>query len=304
MSRDRCRFAPSPTGHAHPGTLLAGLLCWLDARSRGADIELRLEDIDPDRCRPEYARRIPEDLAWLGLDFDRATRQSDHRARHEAALDRLEAEGLLYPCSCSRAVLREHDQPTPAGGWRYPGTCRGRPLPAGGWRNIEEPLRMQLPPGRIELRDESGIDLSQDPGLAFGDPIVRRRDGAVAYHLAVAVDDAASGVTRVVRGRDLASATATQARLQRILDLPQPTYRHHLLLLERRDQKLAKFHAAFGLDELRPHLDAAQLCGSLAHLAGLLPKPVPTSPRALLEHFSWTNVANEDRVVTFENLLG
>lgn len=96
------RFAPSTTGPAHPGTLLAALLCWLDARSRGARIVLRLEDLDPDRCRPEYASRMQEDLQWVGLDFDQVTLQSDSKERHEHALDTLSARGLLYPCSCTR----------------------------------------------------------------------------------------------------------------------------------------------------------------------------------------------------------
>jgi len=297
---ERCRFAPSPTGDAHPGTLLAGLLCWLDARSRGAGLDFRLEDLDPDRCRPEYARRIPEDLAWLGLDFDRVTRQSEHRAAHEAAFDRLAEAGLLYPCECSRTRIREHGRRTPDGGWRYPGTCRSRPLPPGGWRESSSPLRVRLPEGRVELRDESGLDLSQDPELAFGDPLVSRRDGAAAYHLAVCVDDAAAGVPRVVRGRDLAAATATQRRIQEALDLPHPVYRHHFLLLERRDQKLAKFHGAFGLDALRPRYGARELCGFLAYRAGLRNAPEPTTPAGLLEDFSWDRVTSDDQLVRLE----
>lgn len=296
-AQDRCRFAPSPTGHAHPGTLLAGLLCWLDARSRDAHLEFRLEDLDPDRCRPEYAQRIPEDLAWLGLDFDAFVRQSDHRARHEAALDELAAQGRLYPCACSRTTIRANGARTPDGGFRYPGTCRSRPLPAGGWRASREPLRLRLPEGRVEIHDESGADLSQDPEAAFGDPLVNRRDGAAAYHLAVCVDDAASGITRIVRGRDLANATATQHRIQRLLGLPKPVYRHHALLLERRDQKLAKFHGAFGLEALRPRYGARDLCGFLAWRIGLQGAPDPTSPRDLLASFTWSRVTDEDQLI-------
>ncbi len=291
------RFAPSTTGRAHPGTLLAALLAWLDARSRGARLVLRLEDLDPERCRPAYATAMCEDLAWLGLDFDAVQRQSQHRPAHEAALDRLAEQGRLYPCGCSRSRLRAASRPLPDGGLRYPGSCRERPLPPGGWRASSEPLRVRLPAGALRLEDESGMDLSGDPERTLGDPIVRRRDGAIAYHLASVVDDAASGVTRVVRGRDLAATTAVQVRLQQLLGFPRPRYRHHLLLLEEHGGKLAKLHRSLEIDALRPHMDAAALCGFLAHAAGLLPETRPITPPDLLARFSWADVAAEDRLV-------
>ena len=163
-----------------------------------------------------------------------------------------------------------------------------------------EPLRVALPPGRIEIRDESGLSLSQDPAAEMGDPLVRRRDGAVAYHLASVVDDAEAGVTRVVRGRDLASSTATQVALRSLLDLSTPSYRHHLLLLEERGSKLAKLHGSVDRDALRERYDDAALCGVLAHAAGLLERPDPTTPRALLEGFRWSRVAGEDRVLHWD----
>ena len=246
------RFAPSTTGPAHPGTLLAALLCWLDARSRGARVVLRLEDLDPERSSPERVDAMVEALAWLGLEWDETVRQSASRAAHEDALDRLAAEGLLYPCACSRATHKSHGLRAPDGSYRYPGTCRGRSLPPGGWRESGEPLRVVLPEGVVPCVDESGLDLSQDPGADHGDPVVRRRDGAVAYHLASVVDDALQGVTRVVRGRDLAGTTGVQLRLRAMLELPRPSYRHHLLLLEEHGGKLAKLHGAVGFPELRP----------------------------------------------------
>ena len=291
------RFAPSSTGPAHPGTLLAALLCWLDARARGARLVLRLEDLDPERARGVWSTRLEADLAWLGLDFDAVERQSAGGARHAAALDRLAEAGRLYPCACSRADLRRAGRRAPDGGFAYPGTCRGRRLPPGGWRASDEPLRARLPEGVLALRDESGLDLSQDPARAFGDPVVRRRDGAVAYHLASVVDDAAAGVTRVVRGRDLAASTATQVRLRELLGLAVPAYRHHLLLLEERGGKLAKLHGAVDLDALRPRYDAPALVGFLAHACGLRPAPDPVTPRALRAEFAWSRVADRDRVV-------
>jgi glutamyl-tRNA synthetase/glutamyl-Q tRNA(Asp) synthetase len=277
--------------------LLAALLCWLDARSRSGRIALRLEDLDPERSRPAWSAGLRDDLAWLGLEWDAVREQHAEDAQHAAALDRLAAQGRLYPCACSRRTLRELGTPGEDGELRYPGTCRGRPLPAGGWRRSEEPLRVALPEGGIEIRDESGLDLSQDPVAVRGDPVVRRRDGSVAYHLAGVVDDGSLGVTRVVRGRDLAGSTATQAALQELLGLPRPAYRHHLLLLEERGPKLAKLHGAVGAAELRRVYSARALCGWLAHAAGLLARPEEVTPAELLPEFDWSRVANEDRVV-------
>ena len=126
------------------------------------------------------------------------------------------------------------------GGYRYPGSCRAQSLPTTGWRSCNSALRFRLEPGWIAPADESGFDLAQDPSAAMGDPVLRRRDGAVAYQLAVVVDDAEQAVTRIVRGRDLAPSTAIQVALQRALGFATPTYRHHLLLLEERGDKFAK----------------------------------------------------------------
>jgi glutamyl/glutaminyl-tRNA synthetase len=293
--RERGRFAPSPSGSAHPGTLLAGLLAWLDARSRGAGFGLRLEDVDAQRCTPALAREMREALRWLGLDWDAESVQSERRAAHEAALDALAAAGLLYPCRCSRAAVRDAGTPTADGGFRYPGTCRARALPAAGWRAARESLRLRLPEGRVAPQDEGGLDLSQEPARAMGDPLLRRRDGGIAYHLAVVVDDAAEGVTRVVRGRDLAASTAIHVVLQRALGLPTPSYRHHLLLLEERGAKLAKLHAAVGWRALRERYAPDALCGWLAWVAGLAARPEPASPAKLLAGFAWERVRREDQ---------
>jgi len=294
---DRCRFAPTTSGPAHPGTLLAALLCWLDARSRGAHVGLRLEDIDRTRCTAESADDMRAALDWFGLDWDDVSLQSRHTAEHERALTRLAELGCLYPCSCSRSDVRRAGQLAADGGHRYPGTCRGRTLPGGSWRECEEPLRLRLPPGVVELVDEGGLDLTQDPAAAMGDPLLRRRDGSVAYHLAVVVDDAAQRVSRIVRGRDLATATATHVVLQRLLRLPTPTYRHHLLLLEERGAKLAKLHGAVGWHALREHYDPTVLCGLLAHCVGLRPTPAPVVPRELIPDFAWGRVRRDDPVL-------
>lgn len=293
--RDCSRFAPSTTGPAHPGTLLAGLLCWLDARSRGGRVLLRLEDLDITRCKPGFAGDMRAALAWFGLDWDEVQVQSELRARHEAALDALAAQGRLYPCRCSRKQRRLSGRPAPDGGWAYANTCRARPLPPGGWRACTEPIRVRLDDDPLTITDESGLDLSQRPAQDMGDPIAVRRDGVFAYHLVVVVDDGAAAVTRVVRGRDLATSTATQVALQRLLGLPAPVYRHHMLLLEPHGGKLAKLHGAVGVGELKTRYTAAALCGILAHAAGLRPAPAPCRPAELVTEFSWDMVRTDDR---------
>ena len=291
------RFAPTTSGPAHPGTLTAALLCWLDARRRGARVSLRLEDVDPTRCSDDSAEDMRRALDWFGLDWDALSLQSEHRAAHEAALDALAAAGQLYACRCSRDTIRRAGTPAADGGWRYPGTCRDRRVAPGAWRETPGALRLALEPGRVEPRDESGWPLGQDPLAELGDPVLRRRDGAIAYHLAVVVDDADQKVTRVVRGRDLAPSTAIHVSLQRALGLPSPTYRHHLLLLEERGDKLAKLHGAVGWHELHEHMTAEALCGWLAALLGLRETAQPTRPRELLDDFDWDRVTPRDQVV-------
>lgn len=299
----RGRFAPSTTGSAHPGTLLAALLCWLDARSRGGAVELRLEDLDPQRSHPERVATMRADLQWLGLEWDRTTLQSENAPAHESALEELASSGRLYPCACTRRELRKIADALPDGSRRYPNRCRMRSLPStarGGWRAATEPLRARLPDARIELRDESGLDLSMNPARELGDPIVRRRDGSVAYQLASLVDDQSSGVDRVVRGRDLAPSTGLQVALGRLLGYETPTFRHHFLLLEERGGKLAKLHGAVGAKELRAHYSPRELCGWLAFAADLQESPEPTAPALLVERFSWSRVRSEDRVVRWD----
>jgi glutamyl/glutaminyl-tRNA synthetase len=301
------RFAPSTTGEAHPGTLLSGLLVWLDARAGGGRAILRLEDLDPTRARAVWTAQLRDACTWLGLTWDAVALQSALAADHEAALDALAEAGHLYPCACSRAQ-RAGGRRAPDGSWAYENTCRDRPLPRGGWRAATTPLRARLPAARIDLIDDGGLDLSQDPAHAMGDPIVRRRDGSVAYQLAVVVDDARAGVTRVVRGRDIAPSTATQVALQRLLGAPTPRYRHHLLLLEARrpghPEKLAKLHGSLPWSLLRTHHDAPALCGLLAFAAGLLDAPEPCEPRDLVAGFSWTRVRAADRALGWDAARG
>ncbi|MEM9174965.1 MAG: glutamate--tRNA ligase family protein [Myxococcota bacterium] len=290
----RGRFAPSTTGRAHPGTLLAALLCWLDARSRGDAVVLRLEDLDRERTKDGYVDGLCADFEWFGLDWDAVERQSDAAGRHAAAIDALAEDGLVYACECSRAKVRATGRPAPDGSHAYPGTCRARRVLRADWRGVSLPLRLALPDSPVELRDESGVDLSGDAAALFGDPILRRRDGATAYHLASILDDAASDVRRVVRGRDLMPATLLQVALQRLLGLPQPTYRHHLLFLEQRGEKLSKLHGAVDAPTLRTRYAAPALCGAIAAYVGLVPPGTHCAPSDLVSGFAWDRVATDD----------
>lgn len=292
------RFAPSTTGPAHPGTLLAALLCWLDARACGARVILRLEDLDPSRARPEWTDGLVRDLEWLGLDWDEVTSQAAARDQHEQALDRLDGLGVLYPCSCTRKQIASEATPTADGGYRYPGTCRSQRFGPGGWRACEDSIRVRLPDEAVVPVVFLGEDLARNPFRDFGDPVVRRRDGVAAYQLASVVDDASAGVTRIVRGRDLAFHTATQVALQQMLELPSPEYGHHFLLLERAEgRKLGKLHGAVSIDQLRPSYPSREFCGWLAHAAGLREDAAALSPADLLNDFEWRRVRQADRVV-------
>ena len=291
------RFAPSTTGEPHPGTLLSALLVWLDVRARGGTAVLRLEDLDPTRSKRAWVERIITACAWLGLDWDQIVVQSDRRAAYDAALDALAAADRLYACKCSRAT-RASGRRAPDAGWAYDNTCRDRRVVD--WRGSGDAIRARIDDDRVTLVDDCGVDLSQTPAREMGDPIVRRKDGSIAYHLACVVDDASARITDVVRGRDIAPSTATQIALQRLLALATPRYRHHLLLLEPAGEKLAKLHGSIPWSQVRTRHEAAALCGILAHAAGLIERARDCTPRDLVGGFDWNRISPRDRVVRFD----
>ena len=288
------RFAPSTTGGVHPGTLLAALLCWLDLRSRKGLVVLRLEDLDRERTKRGFVEAMERDFEWFGLDWDRSERQTDRAPAHAEALESLVRSGRVYACGCSRSEIRAAGTEAPDGSYRYPGTCRDQVVSATSWREEKRPLRLRLESMPIELLDESGLDLSGDAELLFGDPILRRRDGSSSYHFASVLDDAAVGVTRVVRGRDLAPSTLPQVTLQRLMELPTPVYRHHGLFLERSGDKLSKLHGAVDVETLRGRYEADALCGMIASYVGLVPPGTRCRPAELVDGFTWSRVAIAD----------
>jgi glutamyl/glutaminyl-tRNA synthetase len=294
------RFAPSTTGRVHPGTLIAGLLCWLDARSSRAEVVLRLEDLDRERTKPGYVDQMERDLEWFGLDWDSRSLQSHNTERYEAALEKLIGDERVYACDCSRAQIREVAGRAPDGSYRYPGTCRAKTVSLTEWREIDRPLRLRLDSREIALRDESGIDLSGDVSKLFGDPVLRRREGAYSYHFASVLDDSESAVDRVVRGRDLASSTVLQVALQQEFGLQTPSYRHHCLFMERTGDKLSKLHGAVDVEALREKYDASELCGRLASFVGLVAPGTVCRPIDLVEEFDWNRVRSEDIELSWE----
>lgn len=251
--RYRGRFAPSPTGPLHAGSLVAALASWLDARAHQGAWLVRIEDVDAPRCVPGADRLILDQLAACGLTSDeRVLWQSTRSDAYEGALQRLMVQGDAYPCACSRqdielALLaagtpRERHQAAV-----YPGTCRPergglRGRPARAWR-------FRVPPrARVDWTDRRLGAQTQDVGTEIGDFIIRRADGLWAYQLAVVVDDAAQGITHVVRGEDLADNTARQVLLQRALGLTTPAYLHTPLVLGTNGEKLSKQNGAQALD--------------------------------------------------------
>jgi glutamyl-Q tRNA(Asp) synthetase len=259
------RFAPSPTGHLHLGHAYAAWQAWHRARASGGRFLLRIEDIDPERCRPEYTDAILEDLRWLGLDWDGEVLLQSHRLPlYQTCLESLAARGLIYPCFCSRADIRRELAASaaaphaPDGAPLYPGTCRrlsaderaarstsGAPH---AWR-LDVALALEGAPP-LHFTEEGVGEVRARPEL-FGDVILARRDIPASYHLCVTYDDAAQGVTLITRGEDLREATHMHRLLQHLLDWPVPVYSHHALLRDTEGRRLAKREGATSLASLR-----------------------------------------------------
>jgi glutamyl-Q tRNA(Asp) synthetase len=268
------RFAPSPNGYLHLGHAFSALLNYDLARRAGGRLLLRIEDIDATRCRPEFEAAIYEDLAWLGIAWETPVRrQSEHLDVYRDAVEKLGAQGLIYPSFESRAeIARLVAQRQAAGPWPrdpdgapfYPGTAkllfpdqRARLISSG----APYALRLDMEAARARAGDLFWIEQGEGPAgetgtvtaapQIWGDVILARKETPTSYHLSVVIDDALQGVTDVVRGHDLFRATSVHRLLQQLLDLPQPAYRHHRLVLDAAGGKLSKSTHATGLRELR-----------------------------------------------------
>jgi glutamyl-tRNA synthetase len=281
----------------HLGNARTALLAWLHSRARGGRMILRIEDLDPQRCKPAFERLLLHDLRWLGLDWDEGPdvggphapyRQSERTAVYEAALARLDT----YPCTCSRKELRETAMAPHAAEPVYPGTCRDGPKAPGRPASV----RWRVPTGAagvIAWHDEWRGPAVEDVAQTVGDFVLRRGDGAWAYQLAVVVDDGAMGVTHVLRGADLTGSTARQIALQCALGLATPRYAHAPLVVGDDGSKLNKRHGLPGVAALREAgEDPRAVVAALARSIGLVDARVDrVSPSELVPVFDEAAVA-------------
>jgi glutamyl-tRNA synthetase len=314
----RGRFAPTPSGQMHIGNARTALLAWLQARRAGGCFVLRMEDIDKPRSRPELARQILSDLRWLGLDWDEGPdvggpyspyTQSEREDLYREALRKLEAEGWLYPCYCSRAeimAIASAPHGLASEGPAYPGTCR-RLAPE---QAAERAARGKVPSLRFAMPEAEPVAFVDGvagpqafPPGAGGDFVVLRADGIFGYQLAVVVDDAAMQITDVLRGWDLLDSTPRQLLLFRALGLPAPRFAHVPLLYGPDGQRLSKRHGSVTIAAMREAGTAPEaVVGHLAYLSGLLDRPEPVKPAELVAGFDLERGPRE-QVVVPEGLL-
>lgn len=302
------RFAPSPSGRMHLGNLACSLLAWLSAKSAGGRIVLRIEDLDAERCPRVYADALEQDLAWLGLHWDEGGStggahgpyyQSERAEIYQAAFEKLQAMGLVYPCFCSRSQLHAASAPHRSDGQVvYQGTCRGMSAQQVADRIAKTgrrpAMRLQVPDEVLGYTDGHLGAYSEHLPTECGDFILRRGDGVFAYQLAVVVDDALMGVTQVVRGSDLLDSTPRQIWLGQQLGFCVPEYAHVPLLMAADGRRLAKRDRDLELGQLQQQYSAPELVGILAHLAGLIPEVTPITPSDLVPLFHWDVVPKDD----------
>lgn len=292
------RFAPTPSGRLHLGNVLCAMLAYLSVRSKGGRFLLRIEDVDIPRCPRSLARQCIDDLRWLGFTWDEEPLyQSDRSDVYRDVLDRLTDAGHTYPCFCTRAQLMSLAAPN-LGDTQviYQRTCAN--LTA---EEAVEKAKTRAPAIRLRVPDEEitftdGLFGRQRENLArdCGDFILRRSDGLYGYQLAVVVDDAISGVTEIVRGRDILSATPRQLHLQRLLGYDTPNYIHIPLLVDHQGRRLAKRDKDLDLTALAQRFTPEDILGMLAYSAGLLEEVRPMTLEALIPLFDWQKVRTDD----------
>lgn len=292
------RFAPTPSGRLHLGNILCAMLAYLSARSQGGRFLLRIEDVDIPRCPRSLAQQAIEDLRWLGFTWDEEPLfQSDRSDIYADALRRLAEGGHTYPCFCTRAQLMSLAAPN-LGDTQviYQRTCANLTAEEAAARALTRApaTRLRVPDEEITFTD--GLFGPQTENLArdCGDFILRRSDGLYGYQLAVVVDDALQGVTEVVRGRDILSATPRQLYLQRLLGYDAPEYVHIPLLVDHQGRRLAKRDKDLDLTALAQRFSPEEILGMLAFSAGLLEEVRPVTLEQLIPLFDWQKVKRDD----------
>lgn len=293
------RFAPSPTGRMHLGNVFSALLSWLSAKSQGGTWLLRIEDIDPQRSKQEYAELIMDDLHWLGLDWDEGPYyQSERGDIYEHYLKQLTDNGLTYPCYCTRADILATQAPHESDGRVvYKGTCRNL---APGVKTGPAAIRMKVPSegkGILSFTDGHYGMQTIDLTTHCGDFIVRRKDGAWAYQLAVVVDDALMGINEVVRGCDLLMSSPQQIYLAQQLGFAPPHFTHLPLLCNKQGQRLSKRDQSLDMAALRTSNTPEEIIGMLAHAAGLQQSNEPITAQELIGEFSWDKIPTNNIIM-------
>ena len=273
----------------HAGNIYAALMAWLIAKSQGGEVVLRIEDLDRERSKPQFINAVQRDFEMLGLTWDRGPYfQSDRDEAYEAALRKLQEAGLTYPCFCSRADLHAASAPHRGEKLIYPGTCRNISQSEIAAKAQAKSPATRLIAEEIDISFDDQIQGRYSQNLAHdcGDFLIRRSDSAFAYQLAVVVDDAAQGITSVVRGVDLLCSTPQQIYLQRLLRLPEPSYAHVPLLVAEEGRRLSKRDHDAALEELLARFGTPQgVIGHIAYIIGLIDKDEPASPEELLSAF-------------------
>jgi glutamyl-tRNA synthetase len=301
------RLAPSPTGAQHVGNARTYLIAWLAARSAGGKVVLRIEDIDSPRVKPGAAEQAIEDLLWLGLDWDAGPIYQTQRLPHyEAALAQLQSQEMIYPCTCSRTDIEaaasaphaEHEGPV------YPGTCaHRRAADAASLGDRPFAWRFRVPAEPVSFHDEFRGPTTIDLSHLGGDFVVWKSAGSPAYQLAVVVDDAAQGVTDVIRGDDLVPSTPRQILLYRALGIPAPRFAHGPLVIGPDGRRLAKRHGDTRLSALRQAgVRPESLLGLLAYSCGWQEEIEPITARELLSLFRLASIPREPFVLTADML--
>ncbi|MDO4815320.1 MAG: glutamate--tRNA ligase family protein [Bacillota bacterium] len=298
------RYAPSPSGLLHIGNIATSLLTWLDCRKAGGKLILRMEDIDRDRCKSEYAFKIADDLQWLGIPYDKGWdenspefAQSSRTELYDEAFKLLFDKGLVYPCYCSRCQRLAASAPHP-GEVSVDYGCKCRSLTDKERQTLEQSGRrpswkVSVPNREISFTDGHYGKISENLAVS-GDFIIRRSDGIYAYQLAVSVDDMEMGINRVVRGHDLLGSTAKQIWLINELGGTAPEYCHAPLLVTEDSRKMSKRYGDLSTEVLRNKYSPEELTGKIAFLLGLADSSAPISPCELLENFSWDKISKND----------
>ena len=300
MSGPVGRFAPTPSGRMHLGNVFAAMLAWLSVRSKGGAMVLRMEDLDTQRTREEYALQLREDLLWLGLDWDVETPPQSRQSRvYDEYFSLLEEKGLLYPCYCTRSQLHNVNAPHLSDGtYVYAGTCRNLTREQREAFSRPPAWRVTVPDRVWELEDRVQGSYRENLATDCGDFVVRRGDGVYVYQLAVTVDDGLAGVTEVVRGMDLLSSAPRQMYLQELFGFSHPEYAHVPMLLAPDGRRLSKRDGDLDLGALRSRMSSEKLLGILASAAGIIERPEAVSARELAAVFSWDKVKKEDICLT------